>query len=144
MVKRTTAIFFILLANIILLAHAVIPHHHHETQVCIVNSQCQTDRQDHHHDLPGHDHQNDGNNESDCCVLKQVVAIPSNLVKQDFRSVGSDNDLRDFDGFTCVLFDNLSGIYFPIDSSVAKLHFLSSNYSPFVNASIGLRAPPIV
>lgn len=144
MVKRTTAIFFILLANIILLAHAVVPHHHHKTQVCIVSCHCQTDCQDHHHDAPGHNHHDDGKSESDCCVLKQAVAIPSNLVKQDFRSFDSDNDLPDFDGFQCVLFDNGKSIFVPIDSSATKLHFLSSDYFHFVTASIGLRAPPIV
>src|SRR5690606_32616369 len=97
-----------------------------------------------HHDAPGHNHQDGGNNESDCCVLKQVVAIPSNLVKQDFRSFDSDNDLPDFDGFQCVLFDNGTRIFVPIDSSVGKLQFSSSNYFHFVTASIGLRAPPIV
>ena len=144
MIRKKTAIFFILLANIILLAHAVVPHHHHKSQVCIVSSHCQTDCQDHHHDAPGHDHQDDGKSDSDCCVLKQVVAIPSNLVKQEFRSFDSDNDLPDFDGFQCVLFDNGLGIFVPIGSSVAKLQFLSSNYFHFVNTSIGLRAPPMV
>jgi len=142
-VKRTTAIFFILLANIILLAHAVVPHHHHQGQVCIVNSHCQVDSHSHNHGKSEHDHQHDGNNESDCCVLKQAVAIPSNLVKQHFRSFDSDNDFLDFDRFQCVLFDNGIGIFVPVNSSVAKLQFLSSNYFHFVNTSIGLRAPPI-
>lgn len=140
MIRKTTAIFFILLANIILLAHAVVPHHHHKSQVCIVSCHCQ----DYNNNLPGHDHQDDGKNDYDCCVLKQAVAIPSNSVKQDFSSFDSDNELPDFNRFQCVLFDNESGIFAPLHSSVAKLQFLSSNYSHFVNASIGLRAPPIV
>lgn len=148
MVKRTTAIFFILLANIVLLVHAVVPHHHHQEQVCIVNSHCQVDNHSHNHGDSGHDHdhdhQHDGNNESDCCVLKQAVAIPSNLLKQDCKSFNSEDNHRDFDGFQCVLFDNELDIFVQIDSSVAKLQFLSSNYSHFVNTSIGLRAPPIV
>ncbi|MBW8334749.1 MAG: hypothetical protein K0M40_22220 [Prolixibacteraceae bacterium] len=144
MVKRTTAIFFILLANIVLLVHAVVPHHHHQEQVCIVNSHCQTDSHSLHHGNSENDHQHDGNSESDCCVLKQAVAIPSNLVKQDFRSFDSDNDLPDFDVFQCVLFDNESDIFVSLDSSATKLHFLSSDYFHLVTASIGLRAPPIV
>jgi hypothetical protein len=144
MIRKRTAIFLILIANIVLLAHAVVPHHHHKSQVCIVSCHCQADCQDHNNNLPGHNNQHDGNNESDCCVLKQAVAIPSNLVKQDFRGFDSDNNHPDFDGFQCVLFDNELDIFEPIDSSVAKLQFLSSNYSHFVNTSIGLRAPPIV
>ena len=89
-------------------------------------------------------HQDDGKNESDCCVLKQAVAIPSNNVKQDFRIFDSDNDLPDFDGFQCVLLESGLDTFVPIDSSATKLHFLSSDYFHFVTASIGLRAPPIV
>ncbi len=144
MIRKTTAIFFILLANIVLLVHAVVPHHHHQEQVCIVNSHCQTGSHSHHHGNSENDHQHDGNNESDCCVLKQAVAIPSNLLKQDCKSFNSEDNHPDFDGFQCVLFDNGTGIFVPIDSAVAKLQFLSSNYFHFVNASIGLRAPPIV
>jgi hypothetical protein len=145
MIRKRTAIFFILLANIVLLVHAVVPHHHHHhEQICIVNSHCQTDSHPHHHGDSGHDHQHDGNNESDCCVLKQAVAIPSNLLKQDCKSFSSEDNHPDFDGFQCVLFDNELDIFVPLDSSVAKLQFSSSNYSHFVNTSISLRAPPIV
>ena len=139
--KRTTAIFFILLANIILLAHAVVPHHHHHEQVCIVNSHCQTESQTHNHGASG-DHQHDGNNESDCCVLKQAVAIPSNLLKQDCKSLDSYHP--DFHEFQSILFNFDFDSFVPLDSSFGKHPFSTFTYSLFVNSSIGLRAPPIV
>ena len=144
MIKKGTAIFFILLANIILLAHIVVPHHHHKSQVCLVISHCQTDSQPYNHNSCGHDHQNDGKSSNDCCVLKQVVLIPSNLLRQECESLEHANVYPDFDEFQSALFDTYFVRFVPFESSVSKLLSSPSIYTHFVNNALGLRGPPTV
>ena len=56
MFSRITVLFFFLVADIILLANICIPHHHHHTEICIVESHCQTDGDHDEHESDGHDH----------------------------------------------------------------------------------------
>jgi hypothetical protein len=142
MIRKRTAIFFILLANIVLLVHAVVPHHHHQEQICIVSSHCQADSHYHHHGDSGHDHQHDGNNESDCCVLKQAVAIPSNLLKQDCKSLDSYHP--DFPEFQSIVFNFDFDSIVPIELSVGKHPFSTFSYTHFVTSALGLRGSPTV
>lgn len=144
MTKRTIAIFFILLANSILLAHAVVPHHHHKSEVCIVNSHCQTDSDAHKHSAIDNNHEHDGKNEKEYCVLKEVVVIPSNRIIKAFKSLDwPDNHLK-YDGFQAVLFNNELKAFVPIFVTNALVPLITSSYTYYVNTSLGLRAPPTV
>jgi len=144
MIKRTTAIFFILLANIILLAHAVIPHHHHNNQVCISGSHCQTDGKAHKHHTTEHNHEHDGNKNSECCVLKQAVVIPANTLRQECKCLDCNDNHSPFDDFQTVLFNNGLETFVPIFITNAHVPLITSSHTHFVNTALGLRAPPIV
>lgn len=144
MIKKGTAIFFILLANIILLAHAVVPHHHHKSEVCIVNSHCQTDSDAHKHSDIEHNHEHDGKNEKEYCVLKQVVVIPSNSVRHECKCIDCNNNHSPFGEFQAVLFKNELIVFVPIFITNAHVPLITSSYTHFVNNGLGLRAPPSV
>jgi len=142
MIKRTTAIFFILLANIILLAHAVIPHHHHHNDVFTESSTCQTDSKSHEHSNCEH---NDSRKEHyDCCVLKQVVTIPANQIKPEFKCLVCGDDHNNLDTFHSVLFTSgYSNL--PIDRFAVEWQNYKPSFKPqFVSTGFGLRAPPVV
>lgn len=144
MIKRVAALFFILIANIILLAHVAVSHHHHKSKVCIVSSHCQTDSEAHKHNTTEHNHEHDGDNNSEYCALNQVVVIRSNQVKHEFKYFNCADNNTQIDDFQAVLFDK--GLYdlFPTVFSNVQLLLLSSAYSCFVSTGLGLRAPPIV
>ena len=89
MIKKRTAIFFLLLANIIILVHAIVPHHHHESQICVEINQCQSNCDAHQHSISQKDCHHPGQSSSECCLLKQVVYLPSNHEKQDFKCLNS-------------------------------------------------------
>ena len=144
MIKRTTAIFFILLANIVLLVHAVVPHHHHQEQVCMVNAHCQNDSKAHIHNTSAHDHEHDGSTETECCVLKQAVVIPSNSVRQEFKCLGCDDNHSQLVHFQAILFSNEFKSFVPKIISIAQISLKTSSHSCFVHSSLGLRAPPTV
>ncbi len=140
MFSRVTALFFFLLANIILLANICIPHHHHNTEICIVESHCQTDGDTHEHESDGHDH--DSSNNSEYCVLHQVYIVPNNHIMQDYKELVSANYRAHIDGFqteSCY-----KGLYYPVRIVVGPLIVLSAQYSSAITTSIGLRAPPII
>lgn len=144
MMKKQTAIFFILLANIILLAHVVVPHHHHEKMVCVNSSHCQSDSYEHGHETPTHDHQHDGESDSQVCVLKQVVFIASNQWNQyDNCLLGSDKPLL-LPDFQAVLSDNGFKATMPriVSSAQSDLNVIC-NFN-FISSALGLRAPPVV
>lgn len=143
MIKRTTAIFLILLANVILLAHAVIPHHHHHnSNVCTESSTCKTDGKSHEHSDCKH---NDNSKEHyDCCVLKQVVTIPANQIKPEFKCLICGDDHQDFDTFHSVLFTSAYNNS-PIESFAVEWENYKPSFNPqYVNTGFGLRAPPVV
>lgn len=143
MIKRTTAIFLILLANIVLLAHAVIPHHHHHNNnVCTESSTCQTDGKSHEHSNCKH---NDSSKEQyDCCVLKQVVTIPVNQIKPEFKCLICNDDHNDLDTFHFVLFTSWYSNS-PIECFAVKWKNYKPSFKPqFVSIGFGLRAPPVV
>lgn len=144
MIKKRTALFFILLANIILLAHAVIPHHHHKSEVCIVNSHCQSNSEAHHHSIAENNHEHDGKNENEYCVLKQLVVIPSNLLRNEGKCLDYADKHSFSDGFQAVLFNIGSEVFALVFETNASVTYITSLYSHFVNTGLGLRAPPVV
>lgn len=144
MIRKKTAIFFILLANIILLAHAVVPHHYHKEQVCLVNAHCQNDSKAHQHNASGHNHEHDGSEGTQNCVLKQTVAIPANSLRQEFKCLGCDDNHSPFVHLQAILCGNELISFVPEIISNAQTPSGSSQHSNFVSTSLGLRAPPIV
>jgi len=140
-VKKITAYSFLILANIILLAHAVIPHHHHESVVCVEQKHCQDDEIPLHHNNSEHEHQHDGNENSNCCILKQYVVTPSFQGKQ-LRSCDNCSDNHNHDYYT------LSNIGYcdlqPVSKVVTYYPVHSSYLLSFVTSTLGLRAPPTV
>jgi len=144
MIGKTTAIFFLLLANIILLAHAVIPHHYHQEQVCIVNAHCQNDSKAHQHNASGHNHEHDGSEGTQNCVLKQAVAIPANSLKQEFKCLGCDDNHSPLVHLQAVLLSHEFNSFVPKIISIAQIPLKTSSHSCFVHSSLGLRAPPTV
>lgn len=145
MFKRTTALFFIMLANIILLAHSVVHHHHHEDSVNIVHSDYSLDNDFNKHSSTKHNHEKESKNDYEYCILKQVVAIQSNLLKQDCKWWVSTSDNPDFSAYQTGYFDLQSDMLFFLDGSDIPLPpLIHSSYSYLINNSKGLRAPPVV
>ncbi len=139
MIKRTTAFIFILFANIILLAHAVIPHHYHQIKICVEASHCQDDGDEHKNAASEHEH--DGDESSSSCVLKQADVLLTHQNRKDcVCNPDSDNHNHDF----AVLSNNKLPEIIPICLGKISTLLATSNYSAYLAASIGLRAPPIV
>lgn len=142
MIKRIPALIFILLANIVILASAVIPHHHHKSQVCIVNSHCQSDNEAHQHNIAERSHKHDGEGNFDYCLLKQVFVTPSNDVMQEKKILELDGYHFQTGNYQAVLIDKeLLGIY--TNPSITYFSLLLI-YSNVISSCLGLRAPPIV
>jgi len=144
MLKRHLASFFLLLVSMITLAHAIIPHHHHASLICVVNSHCDSDGEEHKHEAPLDDHKHEGANNPENCVLKQLIVLPNNHGRQNnyfCEYITHQFAIAYFDAH-----DNNSGLgnYNADGFVIACLPFLSSTYSCFVSCSLGLRAPPIV
>ncbi len=144
MIKRVTAIFFILMANIILLAHAAIPHHHHNNRFCIIDLHAQTGCEAHQHDATEHHHhEHDGNKNSELCVLKQDIVIPSNQLKLDCKSFEYKDNHSPFNNFQAIIFKNELSVFAPIFVSCVQKILKTSGHACFISSAIGLRAPPI-
>ncbi len=132
MVKKRASVFFVLIAGIILLVHAVIPHHHHHYQICF------------HNDISDHDHGNDNKDNSDNCVLKLPVVLPSNREIQEFKSGDGTDNLLVVNIFQEYLSINESILFIPLISLEDSSSGISFTYCSFVKSSLGLRAPPVV
>ena len=104
MIKRTTTIVFILLASILLLAHAVVPHHHHNKLVCLVESHCSGDNNSTGQSTDKESHNHDGEENSNDCILKELIAVPSNEWKQGFKLIVIDNYHYGHDAFQAFCF----------------------------------------
>ncbi len=141
------------MANIIFLADAVLPHHHHEKEVCFVDSHCQTDSEAHKHETGKHNHEqhatkehshdHDGNTESQNCLLKQEVILPSNQIDLECKSFDYV-DNTNFNGFQANLINSELDLQNQENFSIKIPPLISSFYSRIASTSKGLRAPPIV
>ena len=138
MFSRITALFFFMVANIILLANICIPHHHHYTEICIVESHCQTDGDPDEHESDGHDH--DSSNSSEYCVLHQVYIVPNNHLIQDYKEMVCANYHSHSEGFQTDT--SYKGLQCPLVKANGPPIVLSAKYSSVISTSIGLRAPP--
>lgn len=145
MFKRATALLFIMLANIILLAHSVVLHHHQKHKIDIVGFHsyevCKTDN----HPLEGHNHDSDSKDEHDYCILKQVIVIPSNLLKQECKWLDSKCFSNDLCAYQAIWRDDQSDLLSLLDGSdIPRPPLIPSSHSYLINNSKGLRAPPVV
>lgn len=143
MMKKRAAIFFILLANIVLLVHAVVPHHHHESSVCIENVRC-NDCDVHKHAISQNccHHGNESNSQN--CVLKLVVFLPSNQEKQDCKCLILHDKKVQPVHLSAVLFTQDYKSYIPPVISDDGILLGKNFFSRIFSESKGLRAPPIV
>lgn len=142
--KRISAIIFPLLATLILMAHTAIPHHHHINQVCLIAAHCQNVSDRHHHEGETPLHEHDGTNDSENCVLKQLVAIPSYHAKLIIKDADLETDHDGFYGDIAGITDTYSDNFNSRVNSLSRLPVSSSAYSILISYSLGLRGPPIV
>jgi hypothetical protein len=140
MIKKLAAYSLILIANIVLLAHAVIPHHHHHLVVCIVNTHCHDDSLAHNHDFSPKDHEHDGNTNSNTCVLKQAVVIPTSQDKL-FKSCDNCTNSHNHNFYILPNFEFADLL--PVSEVASNIPELSFFITPFVRLILRLRAPPI-
>jgi len=141
--KKPIAIFFILLANIILLVHAVVPHHHHESSVCIEKTLC-SNCDTHKHEISKKDCCHHDENNSQSCLLKLVVYLPSNQETQECKWLNSFEKHSQSGNFHAILVTHELISVIPDIISDAQISTNITPYSNFVSASKGLRAPPVV
>jgi hypothetical protein len=141
---KNITIFLLFLANIILMFHTVFPHHHHYNQVCLISSHCENDSDAHNHDLTSNEHEHDGNKDSKCCALKQVVAVPPNFLRQHYEIADISLTFDFSNSFFSILFNTSVDLTPEFDIYNARGQtIISSNYINYVNQNTGLRAPPI-
>ncbi len=145
MINKTAAFFFILIANMLLLAHAVVPHHHHGKQVCLVRSHCEcgrdSDIQDAGGELP---HHHDDENNPDNCILKELIAVPSNEWNQEIKFTTGCNYLNDYYAFLYGLPVTEEKAFIPVARRSINALNIDSSYTLYASTSLGLRAPPVV
>ena len=142
MIRKRIAIFFVLFATTLLLVHAVLPHHHHKDHICLSTHHCKSDGHAHKPETPINDHRHDGQNDSEFCVLKQAVFIPSSQNQLDKHWCDNGKPISFLD-FQAIVFDNewkssLPGFILSGHECVASLHYQSTV------SSCGLRSPPVV
>ncbi|MEN8123154.1 MAG: DUF6769 family protein [Bacteroidota bacterium] len=144
MIKRSTAYFYILLTSFVLLAHAVIPHHYHESEIFIVNSDCQTDKGAHQQGSTEHKHNGHDEGNTEFCIVQQVVLVRSIQYKLEIKSLDRFDNQSKLDIFQAFLFNKDFSLPFPTSLSNALLFQKPSRYSFFVSIGLGLRAPPAI
>ena len=137
MIKRSTAYFYILLTSFVLLAHAVIPHHHHESEIFIINSDCQTDKGVHKHGATEHNPENDAKN----CVIQQIV-VRSNQVRHELKSTDSSDNYKQINGLQAFSFKKGINVPFPRILSNVHASLLPSSYLTYACTGLGFRSPP--
>ncbi|OQX97168.1 MAG: hypothetical protein B6I20_13250 [Bacteroidetes bacterium 4572_117] len=142
MIKRSTAYVYVMIASFVLLVHAVVPHHHHENEVFISNHGCKTENGVHNHGTSEHNHNNHDESNSEYCVIEQVVAVRSNLVRHELVCKDLGGKKSNSKEFRAFLFKKCLKVPFSISLSTTQLFLPFSNYSIFASTGLGLRAPP--
>lgn len=145
MIKRITAFTSLLIAGIFLLALEVVPHHHHhDSQVCFVRHHCTGDdlAGDHAANNKGHSHE--GETESDDCILKMPVVVPSLQWKTGLSIQYLTSDISAVDYYYSEAHSSFRNIDFPVLSPLIFEPSPVCFYSSIVSISSGLRAPPAV
>lgn len=142
MIRKRIALFFVLFATTLLLVHAVVPHHHHKDHICLSNHHCQSDCFAHQHGTPINDHPHNSQNDSEFCVLKQAVFIPSHQNHFDKHWLGNDKPLSFLD-FQAIVSDSEWKSAMPAIVLSGNVCTIPSIHYHFTVSSSGLRAPPV-
>jgi hypothetical protein len=143
MIKRATAIVLMLLTNIVILVHAVVPHHHHQKQACHVKSHCLVEIDENGQNTNKNTRNHDGDNNSNHCVLNELLIVTSNKPKHEIKFINYTSDHPGNDDFQNSLLNNCPEAI-PISTHFVSVPSINNAYSSLVSASLGLRAPPVV
>ena len=134
---KRTAYIITLITNILLLVFTVVPHHHHynKSQICVINSHCQTDDID-----SNENHQHDNHSKSNSCLLSQAIVLPLSNNTKENQSIVYDYGFDVFINTSNELFNKYL-VLNPIEILIPDIPFIFSSY---IHSSLGLRAPPVV
>lgn len=144
MIRKITAISLILVATLFMLAHAVIPHHHNNGFPSLIKLHQHADGVMHYdfHEHDGNKHEHGSDKDSHGCILKQVIFIPSDILKHKFQFNNFQKEQKE--NITLLLkSDRLSIEIFP-NSSFTPPPDLNTIYIENVNRGVSLRGPPVV
>ena len=134
---KRTAYIITLITNILLLVFTVVPHHHHynKSQICVINSHCQTDDID-----SNENHQHDNHSKSNSCLLTQAIVLPLSNNTKESQSIVYDYGFDVYIITSDELFDKYLTLN-PIEILTPKTPL---SFSSYINSSLGLRAPPVI
>ena len=134
---KRTAYIITLITNILLLVFTVVPHHHHynKSQICVINSHCQTDDID-----SNENHQHDNHSKSNSCLLTQAIVLPLSNNTKENQSIVYDYGFDVFINTSNELYNKYL-VLNPIEILIPDIPFIFSSY---IHSSLGLRAPPVV
>ena len=134
---KRTAYIITFITNILLLVFTVVPHHHHynKSQICVINSHCQTDDID-----SNENHQHDNHSKSNSCLLSQAIVLPLSNNTKESQSIVYDYGFEVYIITSDELFDKYLTLN-PIEILTPKTPL---SFSSYINSSLGLRAPPVI
>lgn len=134
---KRTAYIITFITNILLLVFTVVPHHHHynKSQICVINSHCQTDDID-----SNENHQHDNHSKSNSCLLSQAIVLPLSNNTKESQSIVYDYGFDIYIITSDELFDKYLTLN-PIEILTPKTPL---SFSSYINSSLGLRAPPVI
>ena len=134
---KRTAYIITFITNILLLVFTVVPHHHHynKSQICVINSHCQTDDID-----SNENHQHDNHSKSNSCLLSQAIVLPLSNNTKENQSIVYDYGFDIYIITSDELFDKYLTLN-PIEILTPKTPL---SFSSYINSSLGLRAPPVI
>ncbi len=134
---KRTAYIITFITNILLLVFTVVPHHHHynKSQICVINSHCQTDDID-----SNENHQHDNHSKSNSCLLSQAIVLPLSNNTKESQSIVYDYGFDVYIITSDELFDKYLTLN-PIEILTPKTPL---SFSSYINSSLGLRAPPVI
>jgi hypothetical protein len=134
---KRTAYIITFITNILLLVFTVVPHHHHynKSQICVINSHCQTDDTD-----SNENHQHDNHSKSNSCLLSQAIVLPLSNNTKESQSIVYDYGFDVYIITSHELFDKYLTLN-PIEILTPRTPL---SFSSYINSSLGLRAPPVI
>ena len=134
--------YLTIVAGLFFLAHIVIPHHHHGNRICFNNDHCKYHTIDHDHNHQEPDHQHDSDNHTHQCCDNEFVPVSLN----DTYRLSNNRTTVDkyFTGFTCFLHPDSIRLSIPLPTTIVVNYAIIPLYSVIIQASSGLRAPPVV
>lgn len=134
---KRTAYIITFITNILLLVFTVVPHHHHynKSQICVINSHCQTDDID-----SNENHQHDNHSKSNSCLLSQAIVLPLSNNTKESQSIVYDYG---FDIYI-ITSDELFDRYLTLNPIEILTPRTPLSFSSYINSSLGLRAPPVI